>query len=449
MSSDPVIKTSNLGKFFPKKRSFNLFRSARGIAQAAGPEDGIWGVRGVDLTLARGETCGIVGVNGSGKSTFLQMVCGVLEPSEGEVVVGGRISGLLELGAGFSRDLTGRENVYLNGAISGFAKAEVEDRFDQIEAFAGIGRYIDEPVETYSSGMYARLAFSTVVSFDPDVLIVDEALAVGDEAFQRKCFARMEEIKQQGASILFVSHDPGSIVSLCDRALLFDGGEKLIEGDPKAIIGLYHRLIYSTPDQAMKERQRIRDAESAEVLAASLVADTTKRVLTRPTVTARYDPEMQSASMIEYPTKGAEIHSIALRTRDGEQVNILDPHESYELTYEVEFKRDVTNVRLGSMIRSKTGVELGGVATHPPGQGVPLIEAGSRLVVRLPLVPRLTPGAYFLNAGLVGTIDGEEGYLHRIVDALMIRVPVAATHLATGLVDFSSDIYEVSIEEMG
>ncbi len=216
-------------------------------------------VHGVDLDVWRGETVGIVGRNGCGKSTLLKMICGLLEPSAGSVEVRGHVAPLLALGQGFNPDFTGRENVLLNAAILGLSDADIGERFDAIVAFADIGEFLDQPVRSYSSGMYARLAFAVAIHADPDVLVVDEILAVGDEAFTRKCFARIEQIKATGSTILFVSHSLNRVVELCDRGVLMDGGERMLTGDPKTVVSQYRRLSDAPPAEAA----RIRAASSS------------------------------------------------------------------------------------------------------------------------------------------------------------------------------------------
>ena len=192
-----------------------------------------WALKDVSFEIKKGEIVGIVGRNGSGKSTLLQLICGTLSPTGGSVQTNGRIAALLELGSGFNPEFTGRENVYMNAAVLGLSKSEVDARFDDIADFADIGQFIEQPVKTYSSGMTVRLAFFIAINVDPEILIVDEALSVGDELFQRKCFSRIEAIRASGATILFVSHSGGTVVELCDRAVLMDSGEKLAIGLPK------------------------------------------------------------------------------------------------------------------------------------------------------------------------------------------------------------------------
>ena len=197
----------------------------------------------LDFEIKKGETVGIIGTNGSGKSTILKIITGVLNPTDGEVTVDGRISALLELGAGFNMEYTGIENVYLNGTMIGFTKQEIDCRLNDILEFADIGDFVNQPVKTYSSGMFVRLAFAVAINIDPEILIVDEALSVGDVFFQSKCYHKFEEFKKMGKTILFVSHDLGSITKYCDRSILLNKGHKLFEGTPKEAVDLYKRVL--------------------------------------------------------------------------------------------------------------------------------------------------------------------------------------------------------------
>jgi ABC-type polysaccharide/polyol phosphate transport system ATPase subunit len=201
----------------------------------------LWALRGVDLDVAPGESLGVVGENGSGKSTLLKLLAGIFPPDSGSIRVGGRIASMLELGAGFHPDFTGRENVFLNAAIHGLSRREVERRMDRIVAFAELEAFIDNPVRTYSSGMYTRLGFAVAAHVDSDVLLLDEILAVGDEAFQRKCLGRVFEYRRQGGTVVFVSHDGEAVQQVCDRAVLLVGGRLAAEGDPADVLAMYRR----------------------------------------------------------------------------------------------------------------------------------------------------------------------------------------------------------------
>ncbi|HUP97126.1 MAG TPA: ABC transporter ATP-binding protein, partial [Usitatibacter sp.] len=252
-----------------KQSIYPGLRSIAGLQPATYFKE-FWALRDVSFDVMRGETVGIVGRNGSGKSTLLQIVVGTLAPTAGEVSTHGRIAALLELGSGFNPEFTGRANVFLNAAILGISQEEAASRFDAIAAFADIGQFIDQPVKTYSSGMVVRLAFAVAINVDPQILVVDEALSVGDELFQRKCFARIEAIKRAGATILFVSHAAGAVVELCDRAVLLDEGDMLAIGDPKSIIGQYQRLIYAPPERQADVRASLMGARKIGKIAADV-----------------------------------------------------------------------------------------------------------------------------------------------------------------------------------
>jgi lipopolysaccharide transport system ATP-binding protein len=253
MSSEIAIKVENLSKCYqiydqPRDRlkQFALPRLQRAVGlESKRYFREFWALKGVSFEVKKGETVGIIGRNGSGKSTLLQMICGTLNPTSGSIQTNGRIAALLELGSGFNPEFTGRENVYLNGAVLGLSKEEIDSRFDQITAFADIGEFIDQPVKTYSSGMFVRLAFSIQANVDPEILIVDEALAVGDTYFVHRCMLRFHELQKSGATILFVSHDATAVRSLCSRAIwLVDGGIR-VEGESPKIVDAYLTHLFN------------------------------------------------------------------------------------------------------------------------------------------------------------------------------------------------------------
>lgn len=225
------------------------------------PEE-FWAVRDIDLEIAKGETLGIIGRNGSGKSTLLQIIAGTITPTSGEVKVHGRVSALLELGSGFNPEFTGRQNVFFNGRILGLSKEEIAEKFDQIAAFADIGDFIDQPVKTYSSGMFVRLAFAVAINVEPEILIVDEALSVGDIFFQQKCFKFLEALRSQGKSIIFVSHDTQSVLKLCDRAIVLHHGVLKYAGSPADMVAKYTKLYYSQFLEDVPEELQISETES-------------------------------------------------------------------------------------------------------------------------------------------------------------------------------------------
>nr|WP_315430465.1 ABC transporter ATP-binding protein [uncultured Albidiferax sp.] len=400
-----------------------------------------WALRDVSLEIKKGETVGIIGRNGSGKSTLLQIICGTLNPSSGSVETHGRIAALLELGSGFNPEFTGRDNAYMNAAVLGLNRAEVDARFDDIASFADIGQFIDQPVKAYSSGMVVRLAFAVAINVDPEILIVDEALSVGDELFQRKCFSRIEAIKNKGATILFVSHSGGTIVELCDRAVLMDSGEKLATGIPKQIVGRYQKLLYAPTDKRETMREQIRRTDES-ILApvhiveqASLKTQFQDEIIQAPQ--ENFDPYLKPSSTIEYESHGAYINSPIILTLSGEQVNNLIRGKTYRYVYTVQFIKSANNIRFGMLIKTTSGIELGGGASaNSPRESIANVEAGSSYRIEFRFHCTLNTGVYFLNAGVIGDVNGTETYLHRLIDIAMFRVQPNIGSLTTGIVDF-------------
>ncbi len=406
-----------------------------------------WSLRDVSFEIKRGETVGIIGRNGSGKSTLLQIICGTLSQTSGSIATNGRIAALLELGAGFNPEFSGRENVYMNSALLGLSRAETDARFDDIVEFSGIGDFINQPIKSYSSGMLVRLAFSVAINVDPEILIIDEALAVGDELFQRKCFSRLEEIRAAGATVLFVSHSGSQIVELCDKAILLDAGELLAIGTPKQIVGRYQKLLFAPPDRQQAIRAQI---QSAGTLDEKQEADS-RAGDSLPAEHAAveqeiYEPALQPTSTIEYESFGAQIEDIAILDLSGNRVNNLVRGRSYIYAYSVRFHRDAANIRFGMLIKTLAGVELGG-ATSASGNKDSLAHAAAGSIHRVEFRYNcaLNPGVYFLNSGVMGVVDGHDGYLHRIIDAAMFKVMPARNGFATGVVDFACvpDIQQV------
>lgn len=447
MSSEYAIRVNNLSKSFPiyDKPYHRLLQMV-----APGPKQRWFrefqALKGVDLSVARGETLGIVGRNGSGKSTLLQLICGTLTPTTGSVEVHGRIAALLELGSGFNPDFTGRENVYLNGAVLGLTQEEIRERFDEIAAFAEIGDFIEQPVKSYSSGMYVRLAFAVAINVNPEILIVDEALSVGDEAFQRKCFARINKIRDAGATVLFVSHSAGAVTELCDRALLLDHGELLLQGAPKFVVSRYHKMLYAPAERVAAIRESIRDheEETSYSLGASRSSDDDARPEPAPDGAmvavddseAYLDEGLVPKSTLSYDALGAVIEDARIETLGGRRVNVLKPGNRYTYVYNVRFHVAAEAVRFGMLIKSVTGLELGGGQSATLEDTLPLVEGGTVLTVRFKFRCLMAPGAYFLNAGVLGRVGDGEVYLNRQIDVAMFRVMPDPQRLATAMVDF-------------
>lgn len=371
----------------------------------------------ISFEIKKGETIGIIGRNGSGKSTLLQLICGVLKPTSGTVKVNGRILALLELGAGFNPEFTGRENVYFQGAVMGISKEEIDARFDNITAFADIGEFIDQPVRIYSSGMYVRLAFATAIHCAPDIIIIDEALSVGDEPFQRKCFERIREIREQGCTVIYVSHNMASVIELCDQALLLGQGRLTAIGDPKSITSSY-----------LKNLNRPRITGNEDNLAEPIHEDLE---------TVYFDPTLIPESTVSYPSLGAQISNPRILSLDGKRVNLLHSGEEYIYVYEAQFNVSARGVRFGMMIKTVSGYELGGLTSHPAGGGIS-VEECTTLTQQFRFRCNLLPGAYFLNAGVTCIMpDKGEEYLHRVLDAAMFKVIPGNGSTQSGTVDIS------------
>jgi lipopolysaccharide transport system ATP-binding protein len=295
-----------------------------------------WALRDINLTLRKGEAVGVLGRNGSGKSTLLQIIAGTLSPSVGKVSVGGRIAALLELGSGFNPEFTGRENVYLNGAILGLTKAQVDERFDAIVDFADIGTFLDQPVKTYSSGMLVRLAFAVQVQVEPDILIVDEALAVGDSLFQKRCYQRLEELRDRGTSLLLVSHDLESIRTLTGRALLLHGGRAMLEASPGDVVLAYRKLLHE------EEARWMRAHMPASSLAASLAG-----------LEAGQEEAQKS-----FGDRDASITGMELLGADGSPQDLFHAFETMRVRITFEVHRELDKLNIGLRIRNKQGVKM-------------------------------------------------------------------------------------------
>lgn len=447
MSSDVIVEVRGLTKVFPiyDKPHYRLMQmlfdgGRRWYREFTALSD-------INLVVRRGETVGIVGRNGSGKSTLLQIICGTLAPTEGEVRVRGRVAALLELGAGFNPEFTGRENVYLNGAVLGLSRAEVERKLDDILAFAEIGDFIDRPVKTYSSGMYVRLAFAVAIHVEPDLLVVDEALSVGDEAFQRKCFARIERLRESGCTVLFVSHAATTVVELCDRAILLDHGDLLADGMPKAVISRYQRMLYAPQERLAELRDQMRRerAEGKFVAQESSVGGSSSQGA--PAVSrneslneAYFDEGLRSQSEVMYPRQGVTIIDPHLESPDGHRVNVINAGKKYVYIYGVKFDQGVAGTRFGMMIKTLTGVEIAGSVSALANEALEWVDAGTSLTIRFEFTCALASGAYFMNAGVLGRLSEEETYLDRRIDTLMFRVMPSASRLSTGFVDLVDNV---------
>ncbi len=372
-----------------------------------------YALKGVDLDIYKGETIGIIGTNGSGKSTILKIITGVLSPTEGEVKVQGRISALLELGAGFNMEYNGIENIYLNGTMMGFTEKEIDKRLPDILAFADIGEYVYQPVKTYSSGMFVRLAFAVAINIDPEILIVDEALSVGDVFFQSKCYHKFEEFKKQGKTILFVSHDLSSIAKYCDRVVVLNKGDKLSEGSPKEMIDLYKQVLVG---QFAKEKEKKNTKYSGEN--GELTVDDV-------------DP-------LEYGSKDARIIEYYITDERGLRTSTLLKGSKFTIHLRVEFKNTVKEPIFAYSFKDVKGTEITGTNTMYEKAFLEDGIEGNIYHVEYTQNMDLQGGDYLMSFGVTGFIQDTFTVYHRLYD--ICSVSVVSDKNTVGFYDMNSKI---------
>jgi len=365
-----------------------------------------YALRDVDFTIHKGETVGIIGTNGAGKSTILKIITGVLSPTRGQVHVNGRISALLELGAGFNMEYTGIENIYLNGIMIGFSHEEINRKMADILAFADIGDFVYQPVKTYSSGMFVRLAFAVAINIDPEILIVDEALSVGDAFFQVKCYHKFEEFKKQGKTIVFVSHDLGSIQKYCDRVILLDRGRKYAEGSPKDMIDQYKMVMAG---------RKAPEPEEAKVEAPLPQAADQDGGL--------WCEQMEvSPDCSAYGNGSATIMDYCVLDRNQRITNVIPAGEEYTIRMKVQFHKAASDPIFALTVRDKQGTDICGTNTMYENFNTGQIGAGETRVIAFTQRMNLKGGEYLLCLGCTGFSYGEFEVYHRLYDACLIRV---------------------------
>ena len=362
----------------------------------------------VSLSVRKGETVGIIGTNGSGKSTMLKIITGVLNPTSGNVEINGRISALLELGAGFNMEFTGIENIYLNGTMIGFSKAEIDEKLQDILDFADIGDFVYQQVKTYSSGMFVRLAFAVAINIDPEILIVDEALSVGDVFFQNKCYHKFEEFKKAGKTILFVSHDLSSISKYCDRVVLLDRGKKIGEGAPKEIIDMYKKVLVHQLDPNTD------DSKSLNRNPRDYSGDQGGKKLWKDRMTL--NPSADS-----YGNGLADIVDFCCIDNSGEITNTIIKGDSFSIRVKCLFHEKISEPIIAVSFKNRMGVEITGTNTmfEKISTGEP--EKVDILTATFTQDMSLQGGEYLISLGLVGYRDGEFTVYNRMYDIFSIN----------------------------
>ncbi len=370
-----------------------------------------YALNGVSFNVKKGETVGIIGTNGSGKSTMLKIITGVLNQTEGTVSIDGRISALLELGAGFNSEYTGIENIFLNGTMTGFSKEEINARLPEILKFADIGDFVYQPVKTYSSGMLVRLAFAVSINIDPEILIVDEALSVGDVFFQAKCFKKFEDFKKEGKTILFVSHDLSSVQKYCDRVVLLNKGDKLAEGNPKDMVNLYKKVLVNH----LEETTLSNDDNPA------------LRGKKEESVTIEGAGEWKShftlnPNVIEYGNKEAELIDFAIVDEEGMLTGTIEKGTSFSVKSKVLFHQEIQNPIFTLTFKDIHGTAITGTNSMYEKAEIGIAKAGEIYVATFTQEMNLQGGEYLVSMSCTGYADGEFTVYHRLYDVLNLTV---------------------------
>lgn len=430
MEDNIAIRVDHVSKVYKLyKKPSDRMREAFGSKKVQVTEH--FALDDVSFEVKKGETVGIIGTNGSGKSTILKIITGVLNPSGGNVDINGRISALLELGAGFNMEYTGIENIYLNGTMMGFSKEEIESRIDDILNFADIGEFVHQPVKTYSSGMFVRLAFAVAINIDPEILIVDEALSVGDVFFQSKCYHKFMEFKNAGKTILFVSHDLSSISKYCDRVVLLNKGEKLSEGEPKKIVDMYKKLLVNQLEDKKNDDPSADTASSSEGTKKE-DADLMKNAL------------VLNPKIVEYGEKQTEIYDFAILDKNGNITNVIEKGDPCSFKMRVRANEDTEHPIFAFTIKNLQGTEITGTNSYFEGYELDELKKGEEREITFTQEMHLQGGEYLISFGCTGYIQGEFHVYHRLYDAC--NLTVVSYKNTVGFYDMNS---EVEIKEIG
>jgi lipopolysaccharide transport system ATP-binding protein len=454
MSSEIAIKVENLSKCYqiyakPHDRlKQSIYPRLQRLVgkQPTQYHREFWALKDVSFEIKRGETVGIIGRNGSGKSTLLQMICGTLNPTSGSIQTNGRIAALLELGSGFNPEFTGRENVYMNAAVLGLSNDETSARFDDIVAFADIGDFIEQPVKTYSSGMMVRLAFAVIAHVDADILVIDEALAVGDVFFTQKCMRFLRTFMKTG-TVLFVSHDTGAVVNLCNRGVLLDHGSVVMEGPPKEVTKKYLVKLYEatqevdiastpealSPDDAQQTGSEYRDMREALFNGSTLRNDIE---------IFRFEPDELSG----FGAGGAVIASVRILDADGTPLSWIVGGEDVSLEMRCTANQDLLLPIVGFQFKDRLGQVIFADNTFLAYQfNAPQVEAGEKIIARFDFrMPVLPSGDYSVDVALANGSQESHVQHHWVHDALIVRVH--ASSVCFGLFGIPMKAINIKIE---
>ena len=423
---DSVIEIKNISKIYNLyNKPSDRLKEALFARQSRHTE--FAALNDVSFNVNKGEILGIIGKNGSGKSTILKIITSVLTPTSGECIVKGKIAALLELGAGFNMEYTGIENIYLNGQMIGFSKEEMDKKLQDIIDFADIGEHIYQPVKTYSSGMFARLAFSVAISVDPDILIVDEALSVGDVFFQNKCYRRFEEFRERGKTILFVTHDMGSVIRYCNRCVLLNAGKKVAEGKPQEMVDLYKRIMVGQWNENEEGSEEVSSIQSSNVKNDQLWKD---QISTNPDIEV-------------YGDGRADIIDFGIFSDTGDIGNNVYKGDYYSIKMRVRINEDNLNPIFAFKLRDIKGTELTGTNTMLEDIDTSQCKKGDIVTITFRQKQYLQPGQYLVSLGCTA-FEGDQFVVYcRNYNCCVLGV--VAQKGTIGIFDSESEV-SVSVE---
>ncbi|MFN2927295.1 ABC transporter ATP-binding protein [Lachnospiraceae bacterium YH-ros2228] len=413
-----AIRVKNVSKMYKLyKRNRDRLMDAFGLSKQKKHYTEHYALRNLSFDVKKGETVGIIGTNGAGKSTILKIITGVLQPTSGELEINGKISALLELGAGFNPEYTGIENVYLNGTMMGFTHDEIKEKIDDILNFADIGEFVYQPVKTYSSGMFVRLAFALAININPEILIVDEALSVGDVFFQSKCYRKFEEFREAGKTVLFVSHDLSSIAHYCDRVILLDHGRKVSEGRPKDMIDLYKRIVVHQVDVDAVIRGE------TDALGRPLDHEKLQGQIHSKNETKLWKDNFTiNPQLNEYGNGSAEIIDFGVWDSSGALNNTLEKEKNFTIRSKIKFHTTIENPIFTFTIKNKQGVAITGTNTMIEKKNLFTAKADDIFVCSFTQKMNLQGGPYLLSISCTGYDGADFTVYHRLYDVITLEV---------------------------
>ena len=444
MDANIAISLKNVSKYYklydePKARLKEALSGSSKIYHKK-----FYATKELDLEIQKGEIIGIVGQNGSGKSTLLKLITKVLVPDEGKIEVNGKISALLELGSGFNPEFTGLQNIYFYGTILGFSKKEMDAKIEDIINFAELGEFINQPIKTYSSGMKSRLGFAVAIHVDPDILILDEVLSVGDIHFKRKCYGKMEEFFESGKTIIYVSHSSGEVNRLCTRAVMLHDGSIIMDGEPKEVTKYYEKFLFASKDnkeKVLKElatHQNSSDNETIlDVKKLKSIKKNTKNK-SRNIQESYFIKDFFSKNKVEYDNTFLKIDNIHIETLSGKEVNVLIVGERYVFSYRLNFEKNFQNVDFGMQILNEKGVLISGAKNEKSLD----FQSGENIEIRWEFDCLMHQGIYYTSIGVNYLNLGAREYINRVNDAMVFKV-LPVKNFSNGLVYLNQSAPEI------